>query len=70
MDLVGTELVDLVGMELVVVELEMVEQQAAVEPGQCCDATHVAAEAMDPGIVHKGTRIPAVVIRAMRKVRL
>ena len=54
----------------VVVELEMVEQQAAVEPGQCCDATHVAAEAMDPGIVRKGTRIPAVVIRAMRKVRL
>ena len=42
-------------MELVVVELEMVEQQAAVELGQCCDATHVAAGAMKPGIVHKGT---------------
>ena len=46
MDLVGTELVDLVGMELVVVELEMVEQQAAVELGQCCDATYVVAWAM------------------------
>eukprot|EP00816_Leptocylindrus_hargravesii_P013817 CAMPEP_0196804810 /NCGR_PEP_ID=MMETSP1362-20130617/4485_1 /TAXON_ID=163516 /ORGANISM="Leptocylindrus danicus, Strain CCMP1856" /LENGTH=136 /DNA_ID=CAMNT_0042177327 /DNA_START=112 /DNA_END=522 /DNA_ORIENTATION=- len=64
-DLVGAELVGLAELELAVME-----RKAAVEVGQCCDATHVAAGAMEPGIVHKGTRISAAATRTMREVRL